>query len=194
MSHDRTDVGDEILVGHESHNLDGELEDSDTVVLTVTLPDLTTEQPAVANPPESTGQYLVSYTLEQAGRYVFSWQTTNPNTASAAAVDVRGIGALPVLQDVKDYLEDAVDSWSDAQLTEVLAAETAAQSKVCRIRAYYPADLREALLRRVARNLALRALPLAVLQGDSEEGNLVLPGRDPEVRRLEGPHRKVVVG
>ena len=58
----------------------------------------------------------------------------------------------------------------------------------------YPKDLRQALLRRVQRNLALRALPLAVLQGDAEAGSTILPGKDLEVRRLEGPFRRLLVG
>jgi hypothetical protein len=55
-------------------------------------------------------------------------------------------------------------------------------------------DLREALLRRVAANLARRQLgPLPGPQGDSETPAIV-PARDPEVRRLEGPWRKTTVG
>lgn len=190
MSH--TDVGDELLVTHEVRDLDGVLTDAATVTLTVTLPDLTTEQPTVDNP--ETGHYEVAYTLAQAGRYVFAWSTTDPDTAAATAVEAVTPGGLPTLTDVKAYLEDSADEWFDPQLQEALDAETAAQARVCRVGADYPPDLREALLRRVARNLAMRAMPLAVLQGDAEGGSLTLPGRDPEVRRLEAGHRRVVIG
>lgn len=193
MSHN--DVGDELLITHEVRDSDGDLVNATTVVLTVTLPNLTTAQPAVANPPEVTGVYEVAYTLATAGRYVFSWVTTNPNTAGANAVQAVAPGALPTRDDVIAYLgTDVVAQWSSDTLDDALAAEKAAQARVCRVGAEYPVDLRQALLRRVQVNLAKRALPLAVLQGDAEGGNLILPGRDPEVRRLEGPHRKVTVG
>lgn len=98
---------------------------------------------------------------------------------------------LPTITDVKAYMD--ATQWSDVELQGALNAEQVAQAKVCRV-ASYSDDLREALLRRVQVNLAKRALPLAVLQGDAEAGNTILPGRDPEVRRLEGPNRKAVVG
>lgn len=192
MTH--TDVGDELLVTHVVRDLDGDLADAATVTLTVTLPDLTTEQPTVANPPEETGHYEVAYTLTQAGRYVFAWQTTDPDTADASAVEVVKPGGLPDLVKVKAYLGDVAAQWSDADIQDALDAETAAQAGVCRVGAEYPADLAQALKRRVQRNLAMRAMSLGVLQGDAEGGSAVLPGSDPEVRRLERAHRKVVLG
>lgn len=97
--------------------------------------------------------------------------------------------------DVIEYLggESAV-SWSTAEIQSALDAEAAAQSRHCRIPDPVPADLEEALKRRVQCNLARRGLPLAVLQGDAEAGSLLPPGRDPEVRRLEGPWRRLVIG
>lgn len=94
--------------------------------------------------------------------------------------------------EVIDYIGDT--SWTDTQIQGAIDAEAAAQAAACRIPDPVPADLLEALKRRVARNLAMRGLPLAVLQGDAEVGSSILPGRDPEVRRLEGPHRKWVIG
>jgi len=101
---------------------------------------------------------------------------------------------LPTLANVKTYLGDAAGRWTDAELTEVLDAETAAQAAACRVVPFYTDDLRAALLRRTMRALALRSLPLAVLQGDGEGGSITLPGRDPEVRRLEAARRKLVLG
>jgi hypothetical protein len=46
----------------------------------------------------------------------------------------------------------------------------------------------------VARNLAMRGLPVAVLRGDGEAGDTILPGRDPEVRRFEAPYRRLKMG
>ncbi|HEY0700300.1 MAG TPA: hypothetical protein VGD43_21155, partial [Micromonospora sp.] len=112
---------------------------------------------------------------------------------AAYALGATTEAGMPNADDVVDYLGPISATLDEVQ--GALNAEAAAQRSICRVGAVYPADLREALLRRVARNLALRSLPLAVLQGDAEAGsNTVLPGRDPEVRRLEAPHRKLVIG
>lgn len=103
--------------------------------------------------------------------------------------------AAPTAAEVEDYLGPT--SYTLEELGEVLAAEKVAQARRCRVPADdadWPADLTEALKRRCARNLGLRGVPLAVLQGDAEVGSLIPPGRDPEVRRLEGPHRRITLG
>jgi hypothetical protein len=195
------DVGDATVATYEVRDDEGTLTNADTVVLTVTKPDLTTDAPTVANPPTTTGEYEAAvYLFATAGRYRFRWVTTNPNTAETFVVDVIGTGsALPTLAEVKAYLDSTQAglsaTYSDPVLTDAIAAETAAQARKCRVLANYPDDLRQALYRRVQRNLAMRGLPLAVLQGDAETGSSAfLPGNDPEVRRLEGPHRKLVAG
>lgn len=60
----------------------------------------------------------------------------------------------------------------------------------------YPADMGEALLRRVAHSLKLRTNPLGVLTDISDMGTAVfrIGGTDAEVARLEAPYRKLVVG
>jgi hypothetical protein len=99
---------------------------------------------------------------------------------------------LPTVSEVRAYLGVAV-SHTDEVLTDALDAESAAQARVCRVdEANYPADLRQALMRRIARNLSMRRLPLGV-QTD-ETGGYRIGATDPEVRRLEAPHRRVVVG
>lgn len=98
------------------------------------------------------------------------------------------------VEDLMLYLGDTASRLSEETLTEALAAEEAAQAARCTIPDPYPDDLGEALKRRVARNLAMRGIPLAVLQGDAEFGSTVLPGRDPEVRRLEAPYPRLTVG
>lgn len=100
--------------------------------------------------------------------------------------------ATPTLQNVKDYLGENAYAYSDVVLTSTLAAETAAQAAVCRVGEAMPDDLAMALLRRVARNLAMRALPVGV-QSD-EMGSTTIGSNDPEVRRLEKPYKKVFVG
>lgn len=102
----------------------------------------------------------------------------------------------PDVAALRTYLGQS--SYTDEQLTAALAAEARAQRRVCRVpkdpAAVWDEDLTEALCRRVARNLAMRGIPLAMFQGDADGGALVPPNRDPEVRRLEGPLRKLKLG
>ena|SRR5690348_10135275 len=110
--------------------------------------------------------------------------------------------AVPTLAEVRARLQLTVARIPDDELQDVLDAEVELQAKVCRIPVdptdppadAFPASLRTAVFRRVARALALKGIPLAVLQGDSETGTTFLPANDPEVRRLEGPYRVVVFG
>lgn len=103
--------------------------------------------------------------------------------------------AKPVLADVQEYLtvSGQAGSWDVSELTRALAAEDAAQSRMCRrplVDADWGDDLSEALLRRVARNLAMRKAPLGLTQSSGELEATRISGVDPEIRRLEGPHRK----
>jgi hypothetical protein len=101
----------------------------------------------------------------------------------------------PTAVEVTDYL--GATSATEDEIADALAAEKADQANRCRVPADadpWPASLAQALKRRVARNLALRGLPIAVLQGDAESGSTVLPGSDPEVKRFEAPHRKLALG
>lgn len=113
----------------------------------------------------------------------------------------------PNLAAVKVYLGiDADDTSRDTEVGGALATELANQRKAVRAAAFgvdpeppadplpYPVDLAEAVCRRVARNLALRNIPLATLQADSDGGPTVMPGKDPEIRRLEGPYRRLPIG
>jgi hypothetical protein len=104
---------------------------------------------------------------------------------------------VPTLDTLKEYLGNT-HSWDDAELASALSAETAAQEAVCVVpeSADYPDDLVEALYRRVAHNLALRALPLGIQAAfaDSAVATNRVGGTDAEVRRLEGPYRKRIVG
>lgn len=107
--------------------------------------------------------------------------------------------AAPDLTVVKAYLGKST-SKDDDTIQSALSAETAAQARACRVPsdpdAQWPADLVEALCRRVAVNLANRTLPLGVQQAVSElnASQVRVGGLDREVRRLEAPHRKLVVG
>lgn len=99
--------------------------------------------------------------------------------------------------DVRTYLGSSAPSYTDAEILAALDAEDAAQRSACKVPALpsdYSSDLREALLRRVVRNLALRRLPLGFQDSISEAGPIRIGSTDPEVRRLEGPFKKRVVG
>jgi len=85
-------------------------------------------------------------------------------------------------------------SIDDTTLQQVLDAETYVQARACRIDSMYPQpNLEQALLRRVARTVAARGVPLGML-GDAEFGPTRLPAFDTEIERLEGPDRLVVFG
>jgi hypothetical protein len=103
----------------------------------------------------------------------------------------------PNVAAVTEYLGDSV-SWGATEIASADAAELSAQAATCRLPddGAYPDDLAEALCRRVAHNLALRALPLGVQATitDAAVATRAVGGLDAEVRRLEGPYRKVVFG
>jgi len=115
----------------------------------------------------------------------------------------------PTIAVIKAYLGDA-HSWTDAEVQSALTTEVKAQqvrvtfppdpldtsTPPVPIPQPYPSDLTEALCRRVAHNLAMRALPLGIQTTLTEVSSTAtrLSGTDPEVRRLEAPYRRLVVG
>lgn len=139
------------------------------------------------------GGWKATYPTVSAGLHTALVQASPYGAVAVAALvnAVAGLAAWPTREDLDTYLRE--HSATDQELDDALAGERQAQFIACKIPGAYPADLRNALLRRCARYLALKGIPLAVLQGDGENGNLILPGRDPEVRRLEGPYRRFVV-
>lgn len=164
---------------------------TDAPVVTVTLPGGSTATPTVET--VTTGVYRVAYILGTAGRYVARVVASGYGAADFVAFATASVGAalMPTAADVLDYLGET--SWETEDVQGALDAEAAAQRRACDVPAAYPADLREALLRRVARNLAMRAQPLAMIVGDEAETS-VIPGRDPEVRRLERAHPRLPTG
>lgn len=165
-----------------------------TPTLLVTLPDGTTTAP-VFTALGWVGGWSATYTPGVVGRFLAHVST--PQDAVDFAAYVAGpttSAGMPTVDDVARYLKATAASWSTQALQEELDGEQRAQQNKTGIRAAYPPDLRNALLRRVQRALAMRALPLATLQGDADGGSLILPGNDPEVRRLENPYRKLVTG
>lgn len=172
---------------------DGYLVD-DAPVVTVTLPGGSTATPAVET--VTTGVYRTEYLLAASGRYTaVAASSTNGSVALAAYVrSVATAADMPDVAAVRGYSDDDLSNWDDSQVQEALDAEADAQRAICRVGAVYPADLRNALLRRAVRNLAMRQYVASMQAGDGGEGPTYLPGNDPEVRRLERPWRKLVFG
>ncbi|GAA4698287.1 hypothetical protein [Nocardioides nanhaiensis] len=78
------------------------------------------------------------------------------------------------------------------EVVDALAAETADQSTRCRVTPYNE-SLRAALMRRVHRHMEMKNLPIGIAQND-EFGGVRVGSTDPEVRRLEAPYRRLVIG
>lgn len=140
------------------------------------------------------GVYTADYVAAVAGRHRATFTTTGQY--AGVAVDVFDIiaptlSALTVAE-MRAYLGDTTAT--DADLQGVLLAEQSAQADRCTIDPYTPA-LREALLRRIARNLAARSVPIAVFNSFEGGGQQFrVPKIDSEIARFEGPYRRLCVG
>ena len=162
-----------------------------TPTVTITLPDGST---ATATAEARGRCFRAEYELTVPGRHLAAVVAAGYGRADFAiqAVDATPAGRMPQLADATTYLKQ--NSWTAEEIQGALDAETDAQRDVCFIPAYYPNSLRDALLRRVQRNLAMRRLPLAVQQTDAEGGSsTILPPWDPEISRLEKPHRRLLI-
>ena len=177
---------------------DGYAVDDDAPVVTVTLPGGTTTPVAAEN--VSTGVFRALYVPAVAGRFLASAVTADLGRADFAAIvtAVAGNGDLPDVAAVRAYpgAEEDLAAWDDTEIEGALATETLNQARVCDVPANYPADLAEALCRRTVLNLARRR---HLIDGDNATDDAVIPAppplsRDPEVRRLEAPHRRLVMG
>lgn len=188
------DLGDTITAVIRVDPFDG----TTNAIIAVTSPAGTVTHPATSS-DDGGSTWNANIPTDAAGWWTWVWTVTG--TGAQVESSRVWIDPLPAPNDVPDlaavmkYLREFGDSWQPEDVAGALAAEAAAQRADCSIPAVYPANLGEALKRRVLRNLAMRQQPLAVLLGDAEAGsNTVLPGRDPEVRRLEAPYRPVVFG
>lgn len=188
-------VGDLLVYRVEVADLDGFLTSGDTPTITVTPPSGLATHPTADE--QTTGEFRFSFVPALAGRHLVVAATGSFGLADDAVYvnsSVAG-GSMPTALDVFDYLGANSNSWSEGTVQEALDAEAAAQRKACRVGATYEADLREALLRRVQRNLELRNMPVGILttsDGDASMG-IRLGRNDPEVSRLEAPYRRLIV-
>lgn len=104
----------------------------------------------------------------------------------------------PTTGQVQEYLTSIGLTPTEAVLADAYTAEVSAQAAVCEMPAgdaEWPADLAEALCRRVAVNLTVRGLPLGVQTSISEAafGVTRVGGGDREIDRLEGPYRTIAI-
>lgn len=112
---------------------------------------------------------------------------------SAAAPVPTGVAGPPDLDQVRKWTAVSGNSITDEELQIVIDAEVVGQAEVCRVEVYNAA-LYQAVLRRCARELAARGVPLGMTSGESEYGPARLATFDAEVERLEGPFRIAVIG
>lgn len=191
--------GDTWVIGISATDSAGELVAA-TMALSVFAPsgELTGDDAVAWEATDVVGLYEASVPLTEPGRWLAvgtaSGTATGRTAWSCHSHSLTSHGAMPCTGDVVKYLRKDAEPYSSDDLAEALAAEAAAQRAKCRTGPVYSADLREALLRRVAVNLAKRNVTLGLVGTDSEAGASRLPTSDPEIRRLEGPYRKWPVG
>jgi hypothetical protein len=100
----------------------------------------------------------------------------------------------PSVADVRSWANVSATSLSDAQIEQIITAETALQTAACRWGDEFPAALSQALLRRSARQIGGRQLPLGLTaETGGEYAPVRLPSFDVEIERLEAPYRVVAV-
>jgi hypothetical protein len=104
------------------------------------------------------------------------------------------VAVYPDIAAVRAWIGVPATAMPDELLQPVCDAESAAQAQVCTIGDTLSPDLSQAFLRRVARHVAARGVPLGLLNVDAEFGSSRLSRWDAEVERLEAPYRMVVLG
>ena len=164
--------------------------------VTITLPDDTTEEPAVTD--AGAGRYRAEYVLTAAGRHIAEVETDGYGVAGlvAYAHPITTAAGMPTVASVRTYDPDTLTSWGDPAVQDALDAEAAAQRSVCEVGAAYPDDLREALSRRVVVNLTRRGIRDGIVPNTGGDGSpsAYLASNDAEVRRLERSHRRLPTG
>lgn len=101
---------------------------------------------------------------------------------------------VPDVATVRAWTQVSAQSLTDAQLQQVIETEQALQAASCRWVDAYPAALAQAILRRCARHVGARQLPLGLV-GDSggETAPVRMPSWDVEIERIEAPYRVIAV-
>lgn len=131
-----SDVGSLYRSALEVRDTNGVLVAPATKVLTVTLPDQTTQTPAVTT--DATGLYHVDFQLTQAGLYAFSWVTTGPVTARTDYENAVNYRSVVGLSELRNFL-NLNDTSRDDVLRQMAAAATEAAEHIvgtCVIRTF----------------------------------------------------------
>lgn len=119
------DLGDVYRIRVPVRDPGGTLISPATATLTITLPDGTTDAPAVSLPPDETGIVIVDYPTVQAGRHQFVLTTTGPQTAYRDVFDVRQaeLHNIVSLKEAKDHLNISSDG-DDSEIRGFVEAAT----------------------------------------------------------------------
>lgn len=162
-----------------------------TATLTITLPDGTTATPSITEDADTTGLFELDYVPASAGGYSAVLATTGPAWADSRSFVVVSGALYPLtLAEAKSYLGDVTAT--DAQVAQAVTVEQAAQARRCRVDDFGP-DLRDALLRRVARNLAAGWASAQFSSFDGVSTGARVTATDPEIERLERPYLRWAV-
>jgi hypothetical protein len=103
-------------------------------------------------------------------------------------------GGYPTLDDVRAWLQTPATVLSDAQLDKVAGAAQIAQQTLCAWTGDLPDDAYQAFLRRCAREVAARGVPLGMIGVDAEFGAARLSNWDAVIEGWERPLRVGVLG
>ena len=107
-------------------------------------------------------------------------------------------GGYPTLAEVRAWIQVPATVLADAELEQIAGAEQRAQSfldwgSTPDVPVDIPDDVYQAFLRRVARHVAAKGIPLGILAADAEWGTVRLARWDNEVVRLEAPYVMQVI-
>lgn len=104
-------------------------------------------------------------------------------------------GGYPPLQELRDWIQVPATVLTDAQLQKVAGAEQDLQARYLLWTEAdgVPDSITQAFMRRCARHVAARGIPLGLIGLDAEYGTSRLVRWDAEIDRLEAPHVSVVV-
>lgn len=162
------------------------------VTVLVTAPTGDTTAPV----PSGSTDVTVQVPLVLPGRYIAAVTVVSGSTDVVLFTAwANEPGGPPTVVQVRAYLDsNGETSATDEAIAEALAAEAANQRTACYVDEYGP-DLAEALKRRVAKNLAARAVPIAsITTFDGGTTQARVQRYDAEVTRFEGPYRRLVIG
>ena len=102
-------------------------------------------------------------------------------------------GGYPELATIRGWIKVAATTLSDDELGHVAGAERSLQTFLAWPGETIPEDVYQAFLRRCARHVAARGVPLGFLGLEAETGPQALRRWDAEIERLEAPYSVPVV-